>query len=329
MYVDDNYAVGTKEGLKWLIEELPKRGLNITVEHNTKDYLSCEIVFDSKKKKAWIGQPHMVKKIRKEFQDDVKGMQKYNTPGSPGLGLTLAKTEEEKVDDELHARYRTGTGMLLYLIKHSRPDISNAVRELSKCLSAPTRAAYKEMLRVIKYVLDTPQRGLRVDPVTTNKWTILLYSDSDWAGDKDSRKSITGFLIFVCGVLVCWRSKSQACVGLSSSEAEYYALTEAVKEVPFIAQMLLFMGVKIELPIKIKVDNMGAVYMAEGSVNSARTRHIDTLNKYVVQLQEEGLIKVEFTPSNTNKSDPLTKNLQGDLFQQHIIDLVRNRDQLD
>ena len=127
IYVDDNYAVGTKEGLEWLIRELPRQGLNITVEHTTKDYLSCEIVFNAKKNKAWIGQPHMIKKIRKEFQDEVESLQKYKTPGSPGQGLTLAKNEDEKIDEEKHARYRNGTGMRLYLIKHSHPDISNAV----------------------------------------------------------------------------------------------------------------------------------------------------------------------------------------------------------
>ena len=90
------------------------------------------------------------------------------------------------------------------------------------------------LLRVIKYILDTPSRELKVDLVPTKEWVILPLSDSDWAGDKDTRKSITGYMVFVCGVLVCWWSKSQHAVSLSSSESELYALSEAVIEVPFI-----------------------------------------------------------------------------------------------
>ena len=114
----------------------------------------------------------------------------YKTPGTPGKGLILAKEEEDRIDDAQHALYRTGVRMLLYCIKHSRPEISNAVRELSKCLSGPNPAAYKEMLRVIKYIYDTPDIGLRVMPKRSDEWEVKVYSDSDWAGDKDSRKSV-------------------------------------------------------------------------------------------------------------------------------------------
>jgi hypothetical protein len=62
--------------------------------------------------------------------------------------------------------------MLLYCIKHSRPEISNAVRELSKCLSGPNEAAYKEMLRIIKYVKDTPDIGLRMEPQISDEWNV-------------------------------------------------------------------------------------------------------------------------------------------------------------
>ena len=167
---------------------------------------------------AWLGQPHMVKKIEKVFGEMTSSMMKYQTPGTPNHGLILAKEEKDKLDPERHSLFRTGTGMALYLIKHSRPDIANAVRELSKCISAPNAAAFKEMLRILKYIIDTKNYGLKVKPVKSEEWYIEVYSDSDWAGDKDTRKSVTGYVIFVCGVLVCFRSKSQQCISLSSSE---------------------------------------------------------------------------------------------------------------
>ena len=119
--------------------------------------------------------------------------------------------------------YRSGTGKLLYLVKHSRPDIAYAVRELSKVLDATTPTAFKEMKRIIKYVLDTKELGLKIEPEIKNKnsmWRIVGFSDSDYAGDKDIRKSVGGYVIYLCRVPICWRSRAQKTVTLSSTEAE-------------------------------------------------------------------------------------------------------------
>ena len=142
---------------------------------------------------GWIHQPHLLTKLEKKFGDYVKDFQVYKTPGTPGLG-TL-RNPKTTVDANKHAIYRSSVGMLLYLVKHTRPDIANAVRELSKALDCPSPAAYKEMLRVIKFVLDTRGLAIKVAPVDLldNEWIVIAYSDSGFAGDKDTRISIAGF----------------------------------------------------------------------------------------------------------------------------------------
>ena len=217
--------------------------------------------------------------------------------------------------------------MLLFLIKHSRPDLSNAVRELSKCLDGASEAAYKEMLRVIKYVLDTRDRGLRIEPEPTDtEWVILLYSDSDWAGDKDNRRSVSGYMIFLNGVLISWKSKLQKVVSLSSSEAEFYACSEAVKEIPFVIQVLEFVGVKVRKPVDVMVDNVGAIYMSQNQVGSSRTRHMDTRYYYVNDMQDEGLIKVKFVRSENNVSDVATKNVTSEVMDTHMDRITAEKD---
>ena len=154
--------------------------------------------------------------------------------------------------------------MLLYLVKHSRPDISNAVRELTKIMDGATEAAYKEMLRVIKYVMDTKEWGLKFEPILPKgelSWDMVVYSDSDWAGDKNNRRSISGFILYLCGVPIMWRSKQQASVSLSSTEAEYVAISEAAKEILFVLSVLKSMGIPIVSPVEVWVDNMGAIYV--------------------------------------------------------------------
>ena len=94
-------------------------------------------------------------KFRTKFGDMVKNRRTYKTPGTPSLSLVRETDESQCVSAEKQTLYRSGVGMLLYLVKHSRPDIANCVRELSKVLDGTTDCAFNEMLRIIKYVLDT------------------------------------------------------------------------------------------------------------------------------------------------------------------------------
>ena len=184
------------------------------------------------------------------------------------------------------------------------------------------------MLRVIKYVLDSKTLGLKIMPkVIENRltWNMVLFSDSDWAGDKDNRRSVSGLALFVCGVLVAWRSKQQKTVALSSSEAEFVAASEAVKDVLFVVNVLESLGIEVEKPIIVRVDNMGAVFMSQNNSSGARTRHVDTRWHFVRELVEDKFIEVVFVKSEENKSDLFTKNLSGELFDKHVDDFVWDR----
>ena len=325
-YVDDNLCVGTKEAIQKLIDEIKASELSITIENELTDYLSCEIQLNATKTKGWIGQPHMVKKIIKTFEEEIENLPSYKTPGTPSFGIVSPKDGEMTLEDDLQSRYRTGVGMLSFLIKHSRPDIANAVRELTKVLGKCTPAAYKEMLRICKFVRDTRNKGLKIEPEVLARWILEVYSDSDWAGSKDDRRSVGSFIIFLCGVPIAWRSKSQKVVSLSSSEAEFYACAEAVKEVPFIAQILLFMEIPVQLPVKVWIDNVGAIFMSENVTSSARTRHMDTRYRYVNQLQDEKLIDIGFVRTHENVSDLGTKNVTTEVYDKHEGRLVQDKD---
>jgi hypothetical protein len=114
-------------------------------------------------------------------------------------------------------------------------------------LDGPPQAPYKEFRRAIKFILDTEQYGLKIEPrIPENSgepWDLILFSDSDWAGNKDTRISVSGYVIFLLGVPISWKSKGQKSVTLSSSETEFATLTEAAKEVKCIVQILLSMGI--------------------------------------------------------------------------------------
>jgi hypothetical protein len=105
---------------------------------------------------------------------------------------------------------------------------------------------------------------------------------------------VTGSIIYSLDVPVCWRSKSQKGVTLSSTEAEYVAISEAVKEVKFIYCLLCDFHIKVNLPIIIKTDNIGAVFMAENSSTGVRTRHVDTRYNFIREFIEDELLKLNF-----------------------------------
>ncbi|EJK77615.1 hypothetical protein THAOC_00541 [Thalassiosira oceanica] len=326
IYVDDNLIIGTPAAIEDTIKQMLKHGLVLKVEDELKDYLSCDIRISKDRRRAWLGQPHLISNLEKSFGDQVKGLQRYKTPGTPGKNM-VRNLEGPAFAKDKHSEFRSGVGMLNYLVKHSRPDIANAVRELSKVLDSPSDASYKEMLRVIKYVLDSKEMGLRFEPTfdRNEPWDLVGFSDSDYAGDPETRRSVTGYILYIKGVPIIWKSKAQRSVTLSSSEAEWIALSELVKDIKFVLQLLESMNIKVKLPITVRVDNIGAIFMAGNVTTRGRTKHVDTRTKFVREYVEDGIIKIIFVRSNNNDSDIMTKNLNGDLHSKHANKLIKTK----
>ena len=144
-------------------------------------------------------------------------------------------------------------------------------------------------------------------------WTLLTYTDSDWAGDKEIRISISGYILYFLGVAIAWRSKAQTSITLSSSEAEYVTLSDYVKDIRFVMQLLWELGIEFPRPVVVRIDNVGAIFMAENISSSARTRHIDVRLKFVNDFIKEGEITVMFVKSEGNDSDVFTKNTKAEV----------------
>jgi hypothetical protein len=244
-------------------------------------------------------QPHLLIQLTQKFGEEIKKMRKYLTPGTPRFKIQKFTDDIEVINDDFQRKYCSGVGMLLYSTKYSRPDTSNIIRELSKCMNAATWGSYQELLRVIKFIDDTKSFGLKVIPKLDNdfSWNLKVFCDSDWEGDPETKVSVTGFVITLSDIPVCWRSKSQKGVTLSSTEAEYVAISEAVKEVKFIYHLLCDFHIKVKLPIIIKTDNIGAIFLTENSLTGVRTRHVDTRYHFI--------------------RDVFTKNVSHDLYVKH------------
>ena len=133
-------------------------------------------------------------------------------------------------------------------------------------------------------------------------------------------------MLFLNRVLISWRSRPQKVVSLSSAEAGFCACSEAVKEIPFVIQILEFLGIEVQRPVDVMVDNIGAIHMSQNQMSSSRTQHMDTRCHYVNDLQDNGVIKVRFVRSEDNASDIATKNVTGEIFKKHEDRVVADRD---
>ena len=130
------------------------------------------------------------------------------------------------------------------------------------------------------------------------------------------------FCDYLCGVPVSWKSRGQKSVTLSSTEAEFVALSEAAKEIKFIVQVMESMGLQVELPIVVRADNVGAIGLSKNLSTSQRTKHINVRYNFVREFVEDEFIKIIFVRSEENHADIFTKNVNREVFEKHVENFV-------
>jgi len=187
-------------------------------------------------------------------------------------------------------------------------------------LKSPALLAHKEMLRIIKFVLDTATMGSKLVPIFAKgqlEQRLLGASNSDWADDKDNRKSIITFILFLNRVPILWRSEQASIVAPSTAVAEHIVFGELAKQILFVAQILHSLGIPVQTPVTVHVDNMGAIFMSENVSSNQRTRHIDAKHRFLIDLTAEGFLDVVFTNSENNMSNGLSENVSKEVSERH------------
>ncbi|KAI7956600.1 hypothetical protein MJO28_003695 [Puccinia striiformis f. sp. tritici] len=154
-------------------------------------------------------------------------------------------------------------------------------------------------------------------------------SDADWAGDRSSRRSTTGYIFKYLGGALSWRSRLQQTVALSSTEAEYRATTEAGQEIMWLCKLMKELNLIVELPITLKCDNLSAIYLASNPVYHSRSKHIEIEFHWIREKVEEGFIRLEYCKTTEMIADLFTKNLGKQSFKKlkKMIGLTESSDQ--
>ncbi len=224
--------------------------------------------------------------------------------------LTNSTTDNEPVDTTL---YRNIIGRIMYAMVGTRPDIAYAVSVLAKYTSRPTAKHLRIAKKLVAYLNTTDTYCMTYEP-KDGPVELVGYSDSDWGADKEDRCSIGGYMFLFNGTPVSWRSKKQATVALSSTEAEYMALTAAAKEAVWLCHLLKDLGFEQEGPTTIYEDNQGTITIAQNPCNHERTKHIDIQYHFTRERIESGEIALEYCPTSEQLADLFTKALPRDRF---------------
>ncbi|GKV03490.1 hypothetical protein SLEP1_g15780 [Rubroshorea leprosula] len=207
--------------------------------------------------------------------------------------------------------YRQIVGSLQYL-SLTRPDLCFAVNRLSQFMHNPTDLHWQAVKRVLRYLNGTKFHGLLLRPQTS--LSLHGFSDADWAGDKNTSISTTGYVMYLGSNPVSWKATKQRAVARSSTKAEYRALAAASSEMVWILNLLHELGIHPSTPLALYCDNIGATYLSSNPIMHSRMKHIAIDLHFVRDLVDHKVLRVSHICSKDQFADGLTKPLSSARF---------------
>ena len=242
---------------------------------------------------------------------------------TPGVDSLRKKIEEEEpLDKEQHSYYRRTVGQLLWLCP-VRPDVTFAVKELSRGVSAPTSGHLNKLRHLLRYLYSTKEHKVELRPkvlldAKNTCLNVTCYADSDWAGCTATRKSTSGVLCSVLGSTICTISRTQQTLALSSGEAELYALGLGIAESLFIRSLILESNLATTCKILVFTDSTAGKSMATRFGTTRKTKHIELRYLYMQELVVSGLVIIKKVLGTNNPADILTKYVSKDVLHRHL-----------
>ena len=227
-------------------------------------------------------------------------------------------------DDEaaVNVPFREVVGSLMWIATQTRPDIANAVRAVARFSHDPREVHWKAVCKILEYLHSTAHLGLTYRKENSTSVEIIFdldaYVDADYAQKVNDRRSVSGAAIFCGGCLVTWFSRTQKSVTLSTTEAEYVAMAEGVKEALYVRGILAFLRPQASRPnIAVHEDNKGAKALADNPLSSSNSKHIDVRYHFLRELVSNGDITVDHIAGKEQCADILTKALDRTSFETH------------
>ena len=286
--VSDQFQISSYGDLSWF--------LNIKIERTQNEIM--------------LSQEAYVEKLLEKFN-----MSESKTLETPlDVSLKLSKLDSPEIGSNEHREmqscdYRRIVGCLNYLSLTSRPDIAHAANLLSSFVENPGRRHWNAAKGCLRYLKGTKSEKMLFRK--NEKLELTGFSDSDWAGNTDIRKSTSGFCFKLnnSSGAISWASKLQKCVSTSTAEDELNAVVEANEEAVHLVNLLRELDVEIQQPVNVFVDNQACIALSKNSMNLGKTKHFSLKVHFVRNLVHSRLLELNYLPTDRMPADTLTKAL--------------------
>ena len=301
------------------------RLITLTEEGDVSAYLGGKLEMKSNNDTISLTQPYLIERIIEELGDAIS---EGNVKDTPSVYKEILHKDTDGPDSKQSWNYRSIIGVLKYLAASTRPDILFAAHKCA-CFSSNTKLSHERAVkRIMRYLKGTATKGLTLTPNPQDG--SKCYVDADFAGgysedtkdDPISVYSCTGYVIYYFGCPVLWVSKMQSEISLSTVEAEYIALSTAVRDlIPFVDQvgeMAMIFGEntqKVQMHCTLFEDNNGALELAKAPRYRPRTKHIAVKYHHFREKVKNGIVRISPIDTREQITDQFTKGLQVGTFQ--------------
>ena len=309
VHVDDIFSVGRKSRCDQFGRDL-NQYVPITNLGELRLYAGCHFSRDLDAGTITISQQTVAETMVAKF-----GITRNKeTPMVVGLRLDDFDPTEPDVDKP----FRSLVGHLMWLANQTRPDILNAVRTVARYSHAPKFVHWQAALHVLMYVRFTSCYGITFQRGTARGVGFEVYVDSDYASRATDRKSVSGGVVMCAGGCVSFFSRTQKSVTLSSTEAEYVAMAEGLKEAIFLRYIWSFIFPDSDVGCTtVHEDNVGALHLANNPATTPNSKHIDIRHHFIRERVANGEFRVVHVLSDLQHADFLTKPLHREAFCAH------------
>jgi hypothetical protein len=272
-------------------------------------------------------QPVLIQKLKENHTPIM-----FREPKTPAVpGSNPCKGDGTKlITMEQATRYRSLVALIMYIMQWSRPDIYNAGRSLAWYMHAPNKSHWKALHYCLAYIMGTSNRGLVIRPSRlwngSKDFEFIIHgrSNSNYAADVDDRCSVTGCCTFLENSPVCHRSATQRDVTLSVTEAEGAAGVTEAQDMLFVYNILKSLGLKVQLPMVLEMDNKGAVDLDNSWSVGGHNHHVNVQMYFLRELKDNGLLVIRHFSGDNNDTDIFTKNTTSAVFNKHFVKFIGN-----
>ncbi|KAH9745502.1 hypothetical protein KPL70_004095 [Citrus sinensis] len=306
LYVDDMLvACKSREEIEAL-KNLLSSEFEMKDLGSAKKKLGMEIKRDRSKGIMFISQEKYMMRVLETF--GMTSCKPLMTPMATHFKLSslqCPKTEEEKLE-MAKIPYANAVGCMMYVMVLTRPDISYALSVVSRYMVSLGKEHWRAVKWLVRYLSGTLNHGLVYERSTSKSEGISGFVDSDFTGNLDRIRSLTGYLYMLDGCLINRKASLQHVVAISTTEAEYTVATKAVKEALWLKGLILELGVS-QKTVDVFCDSSSAIYLSKNPAYHEKTKHIDIKLHFIRNVVSIGVVKMVKIHTDRNPADMLTK----------------------